>query len=87
MPVKLRQPKRRTTVAAEVEAWSMLFECGYDYFNELGFGYGGDAVEPARRAAPEAWRRLGAAFLTSRPENVSEVPWALQKFGEPPQDV
>ena len=84
MPVKLRQPKRRTTVEAEVKAWSMLFECGYDYFNDLGFGYGSDAVEPARKAAPTAWKRLGAAFLASRPENVSsDVPWALQELGPP----
>jgi hypothetical protein len=84
MPVKMRKRKRRTDPAAELEAWSMLFECGYDYFNNLGFGYGGDAV--AREAAPEAWRRLGSAFLASRPANAPRaVPWALETLGEPPQ--
>jgi hypothetical protein len=83
MPVKLRKPKKRRTFEADLEAWSMLFECGYDFFNELEFGYGSDDV--ARGAAPEAWARLGAAFLANRPANASRaVPWALETLGPPP---
>jgi hypothetical protein len=82
VPVKRRHPKRRTTAEAELAAWSMLFEGGHDYFNALGFGYGNDAE--AREAAPDAWRRLGAAFLAARPENAGRaVPWALDALGEP----
>jgi hypothetical protein len=85
MPVKLRQPKKRRTFEADLEAWSMMFECGYDYFNDLGFGSGGDGDDVAREAAPEAWARLGAAFLANRPANASRtVPWALETLGPPP---
>ena len=83
MPVKLRKAKRHTSVAAEVERWSMLFETSFDYFDALGFGHANEAS--ARDAAPEAWQRLGAQFLANRSENAArEIPWALEQFGSPP---
>jgi hypothetical protein len=79
MPVKLRHPKRRTNAAADLAAWSMLFESGHDFFGDLGLPDG-----EASAAAPEAWQRLGGTFLASRPENAARaVPWALKALGEP----
>jgi hypothetical protein len=77
MPVK-----RRLGPAAEVEAWSEIFQCGYDFFGDLeplGFK-GGDADRAARAAAPEAWARLGALCLET---HADRKPWALEKFGQP----
>jgi hypothetical protein len=79
MPVKARHAKRRRSLTADLHAWEMLFTCGTDYFGDLGMS---DAE--ALAAAPEAWRRLGAAFLaTWQPETPRAVPWALQTYGEP----
>ena len=83
MPVKLRRNKRHTSVAAQVQAWSMLFESGHDFFDALGFGHANEAS--AQAAAPEAWRRLGAEFMAARqPSAARELPWALEEFGSPP---
>jgi hypothetical protein len=67
--MKRRKAKRRPT--DDPENWDLLFECGTDYFNNLGFGYGPEATAPANEAAREAWRRFGAAFLANRPANTS----------------
>ena len=89
MPAKHRIPKRRTCASGELTAWSGLFDCGYDYFNDLepfGFYRNRDADREARAAAPEAWKRLGKAFLeTWQPTRnaVRQVPWALEEFGKP----
>ena len=99
MPVKRRNPKHRITPEAEMEAWSMMFECGHDWFGDLEpFGFGGrDYDEEARDAAPQAWARLGELFLERREPTpfdtrpvpphlvgvVSKKPWALYEFGEP----
>ena len=85
MPVKRRRPKHRTTEAAEVEEWSTLFETGFDFFDDLGFGHGSDATPAAREAAREAWQRLGRAYLALDRHNPAvPVPWAIETFGEPP---
>ena len=36
MPRKLRTPKQRNDTKAELDAWSMTFECGTDFFGETG---------------------------------------------------
>jgi hypothetical protein len=86
MPVKRRLHKRRIDPVAELRAWSELFDCGHDFFNDLellGFT-GGDCDAAARKAARVAWRRFGAAFMeTWRPNEVRSQPWALEQFGDP----
>jgi hypothetical protein len=82
MPVKRRIPKKRFSRAAELDSWATLFECGHDYFSETGFKSEADAREAAR----EVWQRLGAKFLARRSAEASEwreVPWALERFGDP----
>jgi hypothetical protein len=87
MPVKRRNSKRRVDHRAEIEAWSGLFDCGIDFFDDLEpFGYVTD--NERTEAAPEAWRRLGRQFLDivaagEWPWRKSR-PWALDQFGEPP---
>ena len=95
MPRKLRAPKQRYDAKAELEAWSMTFESGHDYFRETGF------VEPVhvwppedrplaerafRSAALAAWLRVGALFLERRKaaNEHRDLPWAQVEFGEPP---
>ena len=100
MPVKRRKPKQRQTTEAEMEAWSVMFEGGHDWFGSLEpFGFTrNDSDEEARAAAPEAWKRLGAMFLEEREPRPSDTtpvpahlvgvvsmhPWALYEFGKPP---
>lgn len=98
MPVKLRRSKRRIDPRAELEAWSGLFDCGYDYFDELD-GWGDwpstDSADQTKRdAAREAWQRLGGEYMAKvrerrltapRPAGWPEKePWAFIEFGEPP---
>ena len=90
MPAKRRNSKRRTSSNAEVEAWSDLFTCGYDFFGDLepwGFPRNNDADRAARAAAPEAWQRLGAAFLENWSPHPApgqrQTPWAVEEFGYP----
>jgi hypothetical protein len=84
MPVKARVVKRRTSASAECRAWEMVFECGTDYFNELR-PLGLDTTAKVRRAAKEAWQRLGGLYMRTRPPGASnrETPWALEQFGPP----
>ena len=95
MPVKRRLGKRRIDQQAELQAWSGLFKCGYDYFNELdnwGAWPATDTADQSKRAAAKAaWKRLGAAFLAEwragglhgRPMAPLDTTWALSEFGEP----
>jgi len=96
MPVKRRTAKRRQDPQAEMLAWSGLFRCGYDYFNDLEpYGYRHPTDATARADAPEAWKRLGGAFMDwwnegrrgSLPHATGDngEPWALIEFGEPPR--
>ncbi len=84
MPPKRRTEKRRMDPAAELAAWSMTFACGRDYFNDLPrIGVPMESHRPERAAAEDAWRRLGARFL-SEPQDPHLMPaWALKEFGEP----
>jgi hypothetical protein len=87
MPVKVRRPKKRTSIKAEVEAWEMVFEVGTDYFGNLvpfGFEAGSEGDAAIKAAAKKAWKRLGAAYMRTRvPDRNREVPWALETFGKP----
>jgi hypothetical protein len=86
MPAKRRIAKRRISPAAELQAWSELFDIGHDFFNDLApLGFpGGDGDARAREAARKAWRRLGAAFMeTFQPDGVRSQPWAVEEFGYP----
>jgi hypothetical protein len=83
MPVKARIPKRRVDASAELAAWSMLFETGYDYFHDLA-DHGFANEKAALKAARAAWARLCPAFLAAwQPTRVRELPWALEQFGRP----
>ncbi len=80
MPVKRRHPKQRISEAAELSAWEMVFECGWDLFRDVG----GLSEDEARIAAREPWHRLGRSFLAQREDNnIRQIPWALETFGEP----
>lgn len=83
MPRRVARPKRRLGRTAEVTAWSMVFECGEDFFHELyPLGFHDDAA--IARAAPAAWRRLGGQFMRLWTPNLHrDVPWALKQFGAP----
>lgn len=81
MPVKRRFAKRRFNRAAELAAWSGIFECGHDFFGDLD-AFGFESEKAAQKAAHEAWRRLGADFLASWTGGTRE-PWALSQFGKP----
>ena len=86
MPPKRRPGKRQLDAGAELEAWSMVFACGHDYFGDLsriGVPMDEHGHGPERMAAEEAWHRLGARFL-ARPQEPHLTPaWALTEFGEP----
>jgi hypothetical protein len=86
MPVKRHIAKRRISPEAELEAWEMMFSSGYDFFYALEeLGYASEAE--ARAAAPEAWARLGRAFLESYDRDgeraMHGTPWAEEQFGVP----
>ena len=84
MPPKQRRTKRRLPLTAELEAWEIYFNSGYDYFDELPeIGVETDDLgRPERAVGEAAWHRLGARFLAdSRPRQ--REPWALTEFGEP----
>jgi hypothetical protein len=72
----------------EIKPWVMTFQYGRDYFQLLPeIGLKGNAVDDpkVRRAAREAWQRLGAKFLAARePDPHGRTPWVLRKWGQPP---
>ena len=85
MPPKRRPGKRRLDPETELEAWSMVFACGHDYFGDLpriGVPMDEHGHGPERAAAEEAWHRLGARFLVEKADPVQGTPWALSEFGE-----
>lgn len=95
MPRKLRAPKQRYDAKAELDAWSLTFECGTDYFGETGFPLPHRVrppeAQPAaarafRSAAHAAWLGLGALYLQKRDADAQsrDIPWAQEQFGEPP---
>jgi hypothetical protein len=81
----LPQPK----LPPEVEAWSGIFRCGYDFFHELAaIGLRGDAKQDRRirRLAKEARARLGAVYTSAwEPRPDQDKPWAFEQWGEPPK--
>jgi len=88
MPVKRRNSKQRFSDAALLEAWSMPFQCGCDFFSDLrplGIEVRSlEGSEEAMDAAEEAWKELGAAFMAEwQPTEVRKLPWAAEQFGEP----
>jgi hypothetical protein len=90
MPTTRRKIRRRHSAADELKAWSCTFECGRNYFWELRDLLGGDPGDAVnspevRRAAEEAWHRLGSRFMAQRDgsKEYLEHPWALTEFGEP----
>jgi hypothetical protein len=92
MPVKRRQPKRRSVAVAPLDAWALVFASGCHFLGELeDFGIYGD--EEAREAARDAWAVHGAAFMEEwashrhHPDTPEchRVPWAFRQFGEPPR--
>ena len=83
MPRKLRTPKQRYDAKAELEAWSMSFECGTDFFGETGFPLPHRVQPPEdqpaaerafRVAAHAAWLRVGSLFLQKRDADKSIAP-------------
>lgn len=85
MPVKRRSQKRRVDPRAEVEAWAMVFQAGYDFFGELrDFGVGlSEHGVPDRSATADAWARLGHLFMESEHADPQRECWAAREFGEP----
>ena len=86
MPPKRRTEKRRMDPAAELAAWSMVFQSGWDYFGDLsrlGVPMDEHNHRPDREAAEAAWHRLGARFLEEATDPVLGTPWAVSEFGDP----
>ena len=83
MPRKARRPKRRAGDEAERNAWSVLFENGYDYFHDLDV-LGLTTEEKKRAAARGAWGQFGAIFMANwLPSKRRSLPWAHEEFGAP----
>ena len=85
MPVRARK-SRRKDVRAELDAWSMFFRSGHDFFNDLPdigvetFGNSG----PNEDVVKEAWTRLGKRYLAEYLEDPGQYGhYAVRKFGEP----
>jgi hypothetical protein len=72
----------------ELAPWAITFEYGTDYFRSLAeIGLVGHAIDDPkiRKAARDAWQRLGAEFLATREHDPHrDKPWALRKWGQPP---
>lgn len=89
MPRRIRRTKRRFNSAAEIDAWSMMFCYGRDYFNDLE-DIGFVTVAQIIAALPEAWRRLGVDFMArwaqmgSVEKGNRKFPWAHDQFGKKP---
>ena len=85
MPVKRRNAKRRLDPTIELKAWSMTFQAGVDYLQELPrIGVRtNDHSRTDLAVAEDAWSRLGARFLQEEAEPDRGAPWGLREFGEP----
>jgi hypothetical protein len=86
MPTTRNRRSRHRGSAAEVAAWSAVFEFGRDFFGELR-QFGGVAVDAygcvERQDAAAAWSRLGATFLQGDAIDPRRQPWAVSEFGWP----
>lgn len=87
MPVRARKSRRRDQ-RSELDAWSMYFQSGYDFFDDLAaIGVVTNHHDvPDTEVAREAWQRLGQEYMTDRPSQNTEAdrePHALRVFGQP----
>jgi hypothetical protein len=82
MPVRRRLAKRRVDPAVELQDWENWFEWGREGFAGELWDYGLRTKEDTLAAMPEAWQRLGAAFMAAR-KRADQVPYALKQFGDP----
>ena len=91
MPVRRRVAKRKISEAAEREAWFCVFDCGYDFMQDLEpIGIFVNKIDAADKAAwdaaADAWHRFGRQFMETswwKPTKHRPKPWALEQFGEP----
>jgi hypothetical protein len=67
-----------------IAAWADVFEGGYAYFHDFteATGLATTDIHGVWAAAPEAWKRLGRAFLAARTPTDPQ-PWGLEQFGAP----
>ncbi len=81
MPVKRRISKRRDPAA--YQAWSAVFDCGFDFFDELpALGVATDPYgKPDREQARAAWEQHGERWLAEYQND--EPQWAEREFGRP----
>lgn len=86
MPVRRTRNKRRAS--ADIEAWALYLESGFDYFSELievGVTAPGEK-DPPLAAARAAWLAYGPELLerwAAYPDKEQGDPWAVQQFGVP----
>lgn len=87
MSTKLQKRRSTTTglsLEAELKAWSLYFETGFDYFHDLKVLDIPRTHDAPRQAVEAAWGRLGGEFMrTWVPHPDRQTPWALEQFGEP----
>lgn len=85
MAMRARPPDLRGDPAAAA-ALRMLFECGWDYFDDASvhFGVAYSDYEGLRKLARRMWPLYGRQFLNNRLSNPNKpVPWARKRFGQP----
>lgn len=84
MPVKKRNAKRRIDLAAQIEAWAIVFGAGFDFFRELpAFGVAIDEHgRPDREGARAAWLIFGPDYVLTR-DPAMKISWAEREFGKP----
>ena len=80
-----RTPLSRShRASAELRAWDAYFSFGRDFFR--GLQRAGLTEEEMQKAAPDAWRRLGARFMQTWQGDIHRpMPWAWEQFGNPTQ--
>lgn len=84
MPTNRRPLKRRrVSLQGQARAWSVMFEAGFDYFDDLSPLGLNEAA--AKLEAEDAWHRLGALHLEQRDpaKRGGALPWAIAQFGDP----
>ena len=77
--------RKRVSQAGKLGAWSAWFECGVAFDGDLlDLGLFEASADDFDRAARDAWRRLGGAFMaTWQPTASVKVPYALETYGGP----
>jgi hypothetical protein len=85
MAVKRTMGRAGIDPAVELKAWRMTFKSGHDYLRALrAIGVpDGERHRPPPKLMRDAWRRLGAAYLSGR--DMGDPPcWAETEMGRPP---